>query len=103
MAEMTVRQNLEFAGRCQGVGFKYGKKPCVCLCSVQCTYFLVCHLKNKLKKKTDMLVELARREKLAGIVADEDLDIFMKVNCCFKLILISFSMFNHTLDSIRTL
>lgn len=55
------------------------------------------------KKKTDMLVELARREKLAGIVADEDLDIFMKVNCCFKLILISFSMFNHTLDSIRTL
>lgn len=49
VAEMTVRQNLEFAGRCQGVGFKY-----------------------------DMLVELARREKLAGIVADEDLDIFMK-------------------------
>ena len=31
-----------------------------------------------------MLVELARREKLAGIVPDEDLDIFMKVNCCFK-------------------
>lgn len=25
VAEMTVRQNLEFAGRCQGVGFKYGK------------------------------------------------------------------------------
>uniref|UniRef100_A0A1J3CWN6 ABC transporter G family member 32 n=1 Tax=Noccaea caerulescens TaxID=107243 RepID=A0A1J3CWN6_NOCCA len=49
VAEMTVRQNLEFAGRCQGVGFKY-----------------------------DMLVELARREKLAGIVPDEDLDIFMK-------------------------
>ncbi|KAL0711599.1 hypothetical protein Bca4012_018577 [Brassica carinata] len=49
VAEMTVRQNLEFAGRCQGVGFKY-----------------------------DMLVELARREKLAEIVPDEDLDIFMK-------------------------
>lgn len=26
-----------------------------------------------------MLLELARREKLAGIVPDEDLDIFMKV------------------------
>lgn len=25
VAEMTVRQTLEFAGRCQGVGFKYGK------------------------------------------------------------------------------
>ncbi|XP_010533198.1 PREDICTED: ABC transporter G family member 32 [Tarenaya hassleriana] len=49
VAEMTVRQTLEFAGRCQGVGFKY-----------------------------DMLLELARREKLAGLKPDEDLDIFMK-------------------------
>ncbi|MBA0865890.1 hypothetical protein Goshw_016246 [Gossypium schwendimanii] len=50
VAEMTVRETLEFAGRCQGVGSKY-----------------------------DMLVELARREKNAGIKPDEDLDIFMKV------------------------
>ncbi|OWM65998.1 hypothetical protein CDL15_Pgr015424 [Punica granatum] len=49
VAEMTVRETLDFAGRCQGVGFKY-----------------------------DMLLELARREKLAGIKPDEDLDIFMK-------------------------
>ncbi|KAM1283092.1 hypothetical protein ACFX13_026834 [Malus domestica] len=49
VAEMTVRETLEFAGRCQGVGTKY-----------------------------DMLVELARREKCAGIIPDEDLDIFMK-------------------------
>nr|KJB54139.1 hypothetical protein B456_009G022400 [Gossypium raimondii] len=49
VAEMTVRETLEFAGRCQGVGSKY-----------------------------DMLVELARREKNAGIKPDEDLDIFMK-------------------------
>ncbi|KAI9192853.1 hypothetical protein LWI28_028478 [Acer negundo] len=48
-AEMTVRETLEFAGRCQGVGFKY-----------------------------DMILELARREKIAGIKPDEDLDIFMK-------------------------
>ncbi|KAM0969496.1 hypothetical protein ACFX13_018009 [Malus domestica] len=48
-AEMTVRETLEFAGRCQGVGFKY-----------------------------DMLIELARREKRDGIKPDEDLDIFMK-------------------------
>ncbi|KAH1067706.1 hypothetical protein J1N35_032693 [Gossypium stocksii] len=49
VAEMTLRETLEFAGRCQGVGSKY-----------------------------DMLVELARREKNAGIKPDEDLDIFMK-------------------------
>ncbi|OAY26651.1 ABC transporter G family member 32 [Manihot esculenta] len=49
VAEMTVRETLELAGRCQGVGFKY-----------------------------DMLVELARREKIAGIKPDEDLDIFIK-------------------------
>ena len=28
VAEMTVRETLEFAGRCQGVGFKYGKIWC---------------------------------------------------------------------------
>lgn len=25
IAEITVRETLDFAGRCQGVGFKYGK------------------------------------------------------------------------------
>ncbi|XP_057415987.1 ABC transporter G family member 32 isoform X2 [Lotus japonicus] len=49
VAEMTVRETLQFAGRCQGVGFNF-----------------------------DMLLELARREKNAGIKPDEDLDIFMK-------------------------
>ncbi|XP_065851098.1 ABC transporter G family member 32 isoform X2 [Euphorbia lathyris] len=49
VAEMTVRETLELAGCCQGVGFK-----------------------------NDMLLELARREKIAGIKPDEDLDIFMK-------------------------
>lgn len=34
VAEMTVRETLEFAGRCQGVGSKYGnlyKIICVCI------------------------------------------------------------------------
>uniref|UniRef100_V5NX96 PDR protein 5 n=1 Tax=Vinca minor TaxID=60093 RepID=V5NX96_VINMI len=48
-AEMTVRETLDFSARCQGVGTKY-----------------------------DMLLELSRREKNAGIKPDEDLDIFMK-------------------------
>lgn len=49
IAEMTVRETLDFSARCQGVGSKY-----------------------------DMLLELARREKMAGIKPDEDLDLFMK-------------------------
>ncbi|KAL1823861.1 hypothetical protein ACET3Z_010639 [Daucus carota] len=49
--EMTVRETLDFSARCQGVGCKY-----------------------------DMLEELARREKRAGIKPDEDLDIFMKAS-----------------------
>ncbi|XP_023749630.1 ABC transporter G family member 32 [Lactuca sativa] len=49
VAEMTVRETLDLSARCQGVGFKY-----------------------------DMLMELTRREKIAGIRPDEDLDIFMK-------------------------
>lgn len=47
--EMTVRETLDFAGRCMGVGTKY-----------------------------DMLVELSRREKEAGIKPDPEIDAFMK-------------------------
>ncbi|KAL8497933.1 hypothetical protein ACS0TY_021327 [Phlomoides rotata] len=49
VAEMTVRETLDFSARCQGVGYKY-----------------------------DMLLELSRREKISGTKPDEDLDIFMK-------------------------
>ncbi|GER27852.1 ABC transporter family protein [Striga asiatica] len=49
VAEMTVRETLDFSARCQGVGYKY-----------------------------DMLLELSRREKISGMKPDEDLDIFMK-------------------------
>ncbi|KAD5803016.1 hypothetical protein E3N88_14376 [Mikania micrantha] len=49
MAEMTVRETLQFAECCQGFGYK-----------------------------TDMIMELLRREKNAGIRPDEDLDIFIK-------------------------
>uniref|UniRef100_V5NZ11 PDR protein 2 n=1 Tax=Tabernaemontana elegans TaxID=761068 RepID=V5NZ11_9GENT len=49
MAEMTVRETLDFSGRCQGPGYK-----------------------------RDMLMELLRREKNAGIYPDEELDFFIK-------------------------
>ncbi|KAK9939886.1 hypothetical protein M0R45_016566 [Rubus argutus] len=47
--EMTVRETLDFSGRCLGVGTRY-----------------------------DMLVELSRREKDSGIKPDAEIDAFMK-------------------------
>ncbi|PIN08051.1 Pleiotropic drug resistance proteins (PDR1-15), ABC superfamily [Handroanthus impetiginosus] len=49
IAEMTVKEVLEFSGHCQGSGFKH-----------------------------ELLMELLRREKIAGINPDQDLDIFIK-------------------------
>ncbi|CAN6452411.1 unnamed protein product [Victoria cruziana] len=48
-AQMTVRETLDFSGRCQGVGPRY-----------------------------DMLTELSRREREAGIKPDPEIDAFMK-------------------------
>ncbi|XP_065866894.1 pleiotropic drug resistance protein 2-like [Euphorbia lathyris] len=47
--EMTVRETMDFSGRCMGVGTRY-----------------------------DMLLELSRREKEAGIKPDPEIDAFMK-------------------------
>lgn len=47
--EMTVRETLDFSGRCLGVGSKY-----------------------------ELLAELTRREKEAGIKPDPEIDAFMK-------------------------
>lgn len=46
---MTVRETLDFSGRCQGVGTRY-----------------------------ELLAELSRREKEAGIKPDPEIDAFMK-------------------------
>lgn len=47
--EMTVRETLDFSGRCLGVGNRY-----------------------------EMLAEASRREKQAGIQPDPEIDVFMK-------------------------
>uniref|UniRef100_A0A7I4DSN0 ABC transporter domain-containing protein n=1 Tax=Physcomitrium patens TaxID=3218 RepID=A0A7I4DSN0_PHYPA len=49
VGEMTVRETLDFSARCQGAGTRH-----------------------------DMLVELARREKEAGIYPEHDVDVYMK-------------------------
>ncbi|KAJ4821925.1 hypothetical protein Tsubulata_041743 [Turnera subulata] len=48
-AELTVKETFDFSARCQGVGTRY-----------------------------DLLAELARREKAAGIIPEADVDLFMK-------------------------
>lgn len=47
--EMTVRETMDFSGRCLGVGTRY-----------------------------EMLAELSRREKVEGIKPDPEIDAFMK-------------------------
>ncbi|KAF5932028.1 hypothetical protein HYC85_028199 [Camellia sinensis] len=49
VGEMTVKETLDFSARCQGVGTRY-----------------------------DLLTELARREKAAGIFTEGEVDLFMK-------------------------
>ncbi|KAG0455937.1 hypothetical protein HPP92_023725 [Vanilla planifolia] len=49
VGEMTVKETLDFSARCQGVGVRY-----------------------------DLLTELARREKAAGIYPEAEIDLFMK-------------------------
>jgi ABC-type multidrug transport system ATPase subunit len=51
VGEMTVRETLDFSARCQGTGTRY-----------------------------EMLEEISRREKEAGIRPEADVDVFMKVS-----------------------
>ncbi|KAK4836183.1 hypothetical protein QYF36_019619 [Acer negundo] len=50
MADMTVRETLDFSSRCQGVG-----------------------------NRAEIMMEVSRREKEAGIVPDPDIDTYMKI------------------------
>ena len=73
---MTVRETLDFAARCQGVGDRAGK-----------------FLNRKLKSPSilgtvnivvafvflERMAEVTRREKQAGIVPEPDIDTYMKV------------------------
>lgn len=76
---MTVKETLDLSARCQGVGFKYGKLFEFCLFGMLDMFLWLQKMLNDSVIMVDMLMELTRREKIAGIRPDEDLDIFMKV------------------------
>ena len=85
VGEMTVKETLDFSARCQGVGTRYGKcepiKP-----QLTMSLFIEMNLVNLNLRYywayvcTELLSELARREKAARIYPEAELDLFMKVN-----------------------
>jgi hypothetical protein len=79
IGEMTVRETLAFAARCQGVGTRYGMYGYVTSHTWTWSY----ERKGLLLSEyvTDMLTELSRREKHAKIKPDPDIDVYMKVEC----------------------
>ncbi|PON54812.1 ABC transporter-like [Trema orientale] len=60
MSEMTVRETLDFSARCQGIGSRAGR------------------LLSMLLANADILKEVSRREKQAGIFPEPDIDTYMK-------------------------
>lgn len=76
IAEMTVRETIDFSARCQGVGSRTGRfihKATVFLSLKHClkTVFMI--------NKTDIIMEVSKREKDGGIIPDPEVDAYMKV------------------------
>lgn len=105
LGELTVRETLAFSARCQGVGTNLG----LCIFSISLTFqlFFSIYIYIELSRRqtvlivatmvflyviddyAEMLAELSRREKVANIRPDPDVDIYMKVR--FNLLIVSFS------------
>lgn len=75
VGEMTVKETLDFSARCLGVGSRYGilliNSSSLFIHSITDTYTHT--------YKTELLTELARREREAGIFPEAEVDLFMKV------------------------
>lgn len=79
--ELTVRETIDFSARCQGVQSRAG--------AFLVPFCVYCHQVNRVLLVTyevqcrfdyaDIMMEVSRREKEAGIVPDPDIDTYMKV------------------------
>lgn len=74
---MTVREVLDFAARCQGIGSRAGAlfySHLIATVIIHKTRF-----NSEAFATTDIMKEVTRREKQEGIVPDSDVDTYMKV------------------------
>lgn len=80
MGELTVRETVNFSAKCQGIGHRYGKKQKNEKKNLDngMSHGIA---NNFLKKCSDLLMELSRREKEENIKPDPEVDIYLKVQC----------------------
>ena len=77
ISEMTVRETLDFSARCQGIGDRAGR-----LCSASYGHnhaLILLSWSYRTFFVEDIMKELCRREKQAGIIPESDIDTYMKV------------------------
>lgn len=76
ISEMTVRETLDFSARCQGIGGREGRfAPHLVMVNISQRLKLI----QQLFTAEDIMKEISRREKEAGIVPEPDIDTYMKV------------------------
>ena len=75
IAEMTVRETIDFSARCQGVASRTGT------CLHRTTLFIKHSLNGSyLSAEKDIMMEVSKREKDGGIIPDPEVDAYMKVH-----------------------
>ena len=75
---MTVRETLDFSARCQGIGSRAGRPFFVHVPKI-INFCMQIIIPLKFLVIEDMMKEVSRREKQAGIVPEPDIDTYMKV------------------------
>lgn len=90
VAEMTVRETLDFSARCQGIGTRYGKWGKWLAVKRFVEGYMYAFVRGKVLTGStsmfaEMLAELAKREKQAGIFPEKDVDVYMKVGAFTSL------------------
>ena len=79
LPEMTMRETIDFSACCQGVGSRAGKIPCFLHVVINRVIVHSYPYVFPIFHYTDLMMEVSRREKEAGIVPDPDIDTYMKV------------------------
>lgn len=86
IAEMTVRETVDFSARCQGVGSRTGRFLSTNQFTPQ-VHSNVCIVEYSfLPAETDIMMEVSKREKEAGIIPDTEVDAYMKVHSANALL-----------------